>query len=146
VYREFVDCIDQRLTELEKNLGTSNSQGRPFRAWFPTFPDVTVELSRRHPDWEYTRTNDFWSRIHLAVEHGHEVEAVIVTETLGWADRTISAPLSEHPEIESIWMTWNQHYLHQLNSDPAWKPRNRYLCQRGRWQAFLYMKDEKTKR
>lgn len=135
-YDEFIGCIDEQLVKLERDLGSP----KPFRVWAPTFPDITIELSRRHPDWQLTRTNDFHSRNHLAIRHGHQVQAVVVPETINLASREISAPMSEHPEVESIWMTWKDYYLHQLHEDPAFKPSRRWLCQRGRWVAFIYMK------
>jgi hypothetical protein len=136
-YDDFVNCIDRRLARLEENLGSI----KPFRVWGPTFPDVTIELSRKHPLWEFTRTNDFMKRSALAVQHGLEAEAVVVTETLGWEERTISAEPSTVPQVQSLWMNWKPYYLNQLWTTPGWKP-NRYVCQRGRWQAFIFMKDE----
>jgi|GEM_PF-1320872 len=136
-YNDLINCVDQQLTQLESQLGNP----RPFRVWDPTFPDITIELSRRHPNWELTRTNDFYERRDLAIQHGHDVEAVVVPETLGYTSRNISAPASEHPEIVSQWMTWDQYFLRQLWDTPQWKT-NRYLCQRGRWQAFLFMKSK----
>jgi hypothetical protein len=134
VYYHFIDCIDHQLVQLESQLGSP----KPFRVWDPTFPDVTIELSRRHPDWEFTRTNDFWERNHLAIQHGREVQAVVVPETLGWSEREIDTPMREHPEVTSIWMTWNAYFLNQLWKEPGWKV-NRHLCQTGRWQAFIFM-------
>lgn len=134
-YYDFVDCVDKRLTELE----TSSPAAKPFRVWCPTFPDITIELSRRHPDWELTRTNDFWERVPLALQHGRDVEAVVVTESINPAERIISGPASEHPEIQSVWMTWKGYFLHNLYDESGWKP-NRYMCQRGKWQAFIFMK------
>ena len=133
-YRRFIDCIDRELTTQERKLGFP----KPFRVWDPTFPDTIVELSRRHPDWEFTRTNDFWERRSLAIQHGKDVEAVIVNETLSWTEREISGPQSEHPQIQSVWMNWNQYFLIALNKIPGWKPHRR-LCQVGRWQSFIYM-------
>ena len=132
-HRNYIDCIDARLTEAERRMGNP----KPFRVWAPTFPDITIELSRRHPDWELTRTNDFWERANLAVQHGREVEVVVVSETIGATERQISAPQSEHPEVRSAWMTWDAYFLNQLWKEPGWKP-HRYLCQRGRWQAFIF--------
>jgi hypothetical protein len=135
VFKDWVDCVDDELMRVEARLGFP----KPFRVWDPTFPDITIELSRRHPEWEFTRTNDFHERIPLAVQHGHDVEAVVVTETVNWSERTISAPQNAHPEILSVWMTWKDHYLNRLWETPGWKP-NRYLCQRGRWMAFIFEK------
>ncbi len=135
-YHSFVQCIDDRLSQLERD--TKDKRKGPLQAWFPTFPDVTIEMARRHPEWQLTRTNDFWDRNYLAVQHGHNVDAVVVTETLNWAEREISAPVEENPGIISTWMTWTGYYLHLLPEAPGWKP-TRYLCQRGRWQAFIFM-------
>ena len=132
-YREFVECIDQSLTATENSLGKIAA----FRVWGPTFPDVLIELSRKHEHWQFTRTNDFWERSDLAIQHGRDVEAVVVTEILSPVERDISAPAQDYPEIKSAWMTWSQHFLNQLWKDPKWKP-NRYICQRGRWQAFIF--------
>jgi hypothetical protein len=135
-YREFVDCIESGLLEPARR-----HPERPFRVWLPTFPDVTIELARRHPDWELTRTNDFWERNRLALQHASDVDAVVVTETLNWEDREITASLAKYPEVQSRWMSWQEGYLYELLDDarwPGWKPE-RFLCQRGRWQAFIYL-------
>jgi len=134
-YYDFVDCVDNKLTELEAKLKPAE-----FKVWCPTFPDITIELSRRHPNWQLTRTNDFVEREALALDHGRNVEAVVVTETLGWSERNLSAPAEEYPEIKSIWMTWKPYFLYKLWTEKGWKP-NRFICQRGRWQAFMFMKD-----
>ncbi len=135
-YYDFVDCVDRQLTQLEADL----KYPKPFKVWCPTFPDITVELSRKHPDWDLTRTNDFWSRSHLAIQQGWNAHAVVVTESIGWSDRTISGKMSEYPEVRSSWMLWKDYFLNQLWEAPGWKP-NRYLCQRSRWQAFLFMNE-----
>jgi hypothetical protein len=134
-YHDYISCIDDQLIAYEKRLG----HPQPFRVWCPTFPDITIELSRRHPDWELTRTNDFWNRSDLAVQHGRDVEAVVVSEMINWQERTISAKASDYPTIQSAWMTWDQHFLNRLWTEKDWKPE-RYLCQRGRWQAFIFEK------
>jgi hypothetical protein len=134
VYYDWIDCIDSRLSNLEKHL----SLNRPFRVWDPTFPDATIELSRRHPDWELTRTNDFMDRVSLALQHGHETDAVIVNETLNWQERNLSEKLERVPQVQSMWMLWQPYFLNQLWRTPGWKP-NRFLCQRGRWQSFIFM-------
>lgn len=135
VYRDWVGCIDEELKRAEARL----SYPKPFRVWGPTFPDVTIELSRLHPDWQFSRTNDFHERAPLAIQHGRDVEAVVVTEMINWTEREISGPQSEHPEILSVWMTWTDHMLNRLWVEKGWKPQ-RYLCQRGRWQAFIFEK------
>jgi hypothetical protein len=131
-YQEFVGCVDSKLTEI-----AARPRPAAFHVWCPTFPDITIELSRRHPDWELTRTNDFWDRAPLAVQHGRDAEAVVVTETINTAERNISAPQAQNPGIQSIWMTWSTHFLNQLWREPGWKS-DRYLCQRGRWMAFIF--------
>jgi hypothetical protein len=136
-YYSWVDCVDQRLTQLHKNLGNK----KPFQVWDPTFPDITIELSRRHPDWEFTRTNDFSERNHLAIQHGWETDAVVVTETLNWAELNVSDKAENMPHLQSVWMRWQGYFLNTLWTSAGWKP-NRYICQRGRWQAFLFMVPE----
>lgn len=135
-YTAFVDCIDRRLMELEKQRGSP----RPFRVWGPTFPDVLVELSNRHPQWELTRTNDFAQRTDLALQHGREVDAVVVTETLRREPEAFEGATADPaaPPIESVWMTWRSYYLNRLYREAGWKPA-RALCLRGRWHAFLFM-------
>ncbi len=135
-YDSFVSCIDEQLTLLE----SQTPPDRPFRVWGPTFPDVTIELSRRHPQWELTRTNDFMSRATLAVQHGWDTQAVVVTETLSWNERNISEKPEKAPGIQSLWMGWKGYFLNSLYESNGWKP-NRFICQRGRWQAFLFMID-----
>jgi hypothetical protein len=132
-YQDFVNCIDQHLTSLQSRPNS----GKPFQVWDPTFPDITIELSRKHPDWEFTRTNDFHQRNHLAIQHGWNVDAVVVTETINWEERTISEKAEHVPYISSTWMNWTPYFLNQLWKSPGWKP-NRYVCQRGRWQAFIF--------
>ena len=134
-YYSLVDCIDAQLTQLEK------SRGNPahFHVFGPTYPDILIELSRRHRHWGFTRTNDFWEAADLAVKHGNDVDAVVVTEIYGHTDREISAPAFQVPQLQSVWMQWKPYYLNRLYTDPNFKP-NRYVCQRGRTQAFLYMK------
>lgn len=140
VYYDWIDCIDQRLTQLEAEL----DYPKPFRVWDPTFPDITIELSRRHPNWAFTRTEDFSDRYDLGVRHGWEVEAVVVPETLHWEERNISGAASNYPQIQSAWMTWRSYFLYRLWTGADWKP-NRYICQRGRWQAFLFMNEAKPR-
>jgi hypothetical protein len=134
-YHEFVSCIDHTLSQ----YAAQRPQNAPFKVWAPTFPDVTIELSRRHPQWDLSRTNDFHARTYLALQHGFEVDAMVVTETLNWQERNIDAPWSQHPDVHSVWMDWNGYYLHQFMTMPSWKPI-RHLCQKGRWQAFIFMK------
>lgn len=133
-YHSFVDCLDHTLTRYQHALGDPRS----LRVWAPTFPDVTIELSRRHPDWELTRTNDFAARNYLAIRHAHDVDAVVVTETLNWRERDLDGPLSMHPDASSVWMNWRGYYLNQLWREPGWKPE-RHICQTGRWQGFIFM-------
>ncbi len=140
-YQSYIDCIDERLTRLEAELGNP----KPFQVWAPTFPDITIELSRRHRDWEFSRTNDFNERRSMAIAHGHEVQAVVVSETFRQSEQTISAPASAHPGQNSVWMTWEGYYLIDFWKERGWKP-NRYLCQRGRWEAFLFMNEPSPKK
>lgn len=134
-YDALIDCVDRRLTTHRAKIGAE----REYRVWDPTFPDITIELSRRHPDWEFSRTNDFWERVPFALQHGHEVEAVVVPESLTHEERNIDGPASDHPEVRSVWMNWNGYFLKRLGDDPKWI-RDRYICQAGKWQAFIYLK------
>jgi hypothetical protein len=133
-YYDLVDCIDQKLSELHGKKGLN----KPFQVWDPTYPDITIELSRRHPNWDLTRTNDFWNRRFRAIQHGWDVDAVVVPEIFAANERTISNDADQVPEVRSVWMTWRNYFLYELWVSPTWKP-NRYVCQRGRWQAFLFM-------
>ena len=132
-YGDWIDCIDGFLTSEHAKRGSPKT----FHVWDPTYPDITIELSRRHPDWEFTRTNDFYSRADLAVKHGYDVDAMIVTEIFRQNETVFKGPLAEHPEISSVWMHWDNYFLNRLERDPAFKP-NRFLCQNGRWDAFIY--------
>jgi hypothetical protein len=133
-YADWIDCIDQQLRAEETRLG----HPKPFRVWAPTFPDILIELSRKHPDWEFTRTNDFFARWDLGVQHGRDVHVMVVPETFRGDEQFYSGPLSERPNAQSVWMNWDQYFLIRLQKDPTFKPR-RYLCQRGRWDAFIYL-------
>ncbi len=133
-YQDFVQCVDTQLTKLERKTGKQGG----LHVWCPTFPDITIELSRRHPHWHLTRTNDFNDRAALAIQHGHDVDAVVVTETIRNEEREINAPADDHPFVTSLWMTWKPYFLYNLWVDPDWK-QNRWICQTGRWQAFLFM-------
>jgi hypothetical protein len=139
-YRDLIDCVDGFLSAEEARVG----HPKPFRVWAPTFPDILIELSRKHPDWEFTRTNDFFRRWNLGVAHGREVEAMVVPETYRRDERFYGGPLAGANGARSVWMTWDQYYLVQLERDPTFKPR-RFLCQRGRWDAFIYLPAETGK-
>ncbi len=132
-YEAFVDCVDGQLSDLDRRLGHS----KPLRVWCPTAPDITIELSRRHPEWEFTRTCDFSDRWGLAIRHGKEVEAVVVTESYSKIARDIEGPAANYPEVQSLWLNWKDYFLNKLYVDLKWKPR-RSLCQRGKWQAFIF--------
>ena len=132
-YRQFIGCIDRALVTARQR----HPETATFRVWDPTFPDVTIELSRRHPDWSFSRTNDFWERRHLALKHAREVEAMVVPETINGIERWIDGPQAMYPEVQSVWMNWREYFLFPLLAEPLWKP-HRHLCQAGRWQAFIY--------
>lgn len=134
VYHDFVSCIDRELIKIKSR--TPAKEG-PFTVWAPTFPDTTVELSIRHPEWEFSRTNDFSSRTQLAIQHGFESDVVVVTEMLNWQEREIDEPWANHPEVRSVWMEWREYFLNNLYTAPIFKPV-RHLCQKGRWQAFIF--------
>jgi hypothetical protein len=133
-YHALVDCVDRRLTEIASRRPPGSP---PPQFWNPTFPDITIELSRRHPDWDLTRTNDFFSRNALAIEHGKKVDAVTVTEIWGDKDKVFSGPVAQFPGVESVWMTWKEYFLNQLYTIPGWMP-DRYVCGVHRWQAFVF--------
>lgn len=146
-YRSYVDCVERRLAGLEKELGGAS----PLQVWVPMFPDVTIELSRRHPGWRYTRHNDFGNRDALALRHGRKVDAVVLTEVREGddADADREGPMDRLQDVRSMWLgergqilkaNWRGYVLHELDAEPGWKP-NRFFCQRGRWQAFLFMKN-----
>jgi hypothetical protein len=133
-YEALVDCVDARVSEL---LATRPKDSRPPQVWCPTFPDITIELSRRHPDWDLTRTNDFWSRNALALEHGKQVDAMVVTEIWGDRNRVFSGSALQYPTVQSVWMNWQGYYLSQFMKFPGWMP-NRYVCGVYRWQGFIF--------
>ncbi len=132
-YDRWVECVDEYLTEEYER------RGRPeiFRVWGPNYPDILVELSRKHPKWEFTRTNDFHTRWNEAVRHGYEVDAMVVTEIFRADEVSYQGDLAWKPRTRSVWMHWEHYFLKRLQDDPTFKPR-RYLCQQGRWDAFLY--------
>lgn len=135
-YQDWIDCIDDRLTQEYKRLGSP----KLFRVWGPNFPDILIPLYLKHPEWEFTRTNDFYQRWNLGVKHGHEVEAMVITEIFRPTEEFYSGPLSGKP-VKSVWMNWEQYFLIHLERDPKFKP-SRFLCQRGRWDAFIYLKNQ----
>ena len=139
-YDSFIDCIDERLIEHSKNLSRAQST---YRVWGPTPPDVLIELSRRHPDWEYTRTNDFHTRFREAEIHGIQVEALVVTEMSSGRSDFLTGRPEQLPWLKSTWMNWSGYFLNRLQKRPNWK-KNRFICQHGRWLAFIYLKDPLT--
>jgi hypothetical protein len=68
------------------------------------------------------------------------VDAVVVPETINWEERDVSGKPENHPEMRSAWMYWRGYFLSQLLDIPGWKP-NRWVCQKGRWQAYIYMEE-----
>lgn len=144
-YHSYVDCVERRLARLEKDRGGL----KPLQVWVPMFPDITIELSRRHPDWNYTRHNDFPERDALARQHGRDVDAVVITEIARAEAADREGPTHRFPGVLSLWLDergyifnvyWREPVLHDLYAEPGWKP-DRYFCRRGRWQAFLFMND-----
>lgn len=71
VYQSWVDCIETSLGPLAAKPA--------LKLWQPHVPDVLVELSARHPDWDLTRTLDFPSRRPLALEAGRHMDAILFT-------------------------------------------------------------------
>ncbi len=133
-FHQFVSCIDDRLSKLDAALGHK----RPFRVWAPTFPDITIELDRKHPDWEISRTNDFHEKTRLALAHARAVQAVVIPESIAHIEEEIDGPLSEHSAVRSVWLEWKAFYYYTLWSDPLWKPRGRWVCQKGRWLSHIF--------
>jgi hypothetical protein len=134
VYARWIDCIDHFLVDEYAKRGSP----KVFRVWDPTFPDITIALSQRHPAWEFTRTNDFYSRTDLAVKHGYAADAMVVTEIFRPDEVVFQGKQSAKPQVHSVWMNWNSYFLNRLERDPEFKPE-RYLCQNGRWDAFIYL-------
>ncbi len=139
-YNSYIDCIDGYLKEHEAKMGFP----KPYRVWDPTYPDTIIELSRRHPDWEFSRTCDFHDRQDLAIQHGKDVEAMIVNETVNFAERFIQGPVVEYPDVKSVWMEWDGYFLNRFHKIPGFKP-DRFVCQRGRWVSFIYLKPVDSK-
>jgi len=137
-YYEFIDCIDRRLTEHESVL-RSRGFTSVYRVWDPTFPDITIELSMRHPKWELTRTCDFLAKTPLALQHGRDVEAVVVPETISREEGWFDGPQEDALLTQSVWMNWKGYFLRHLNEEKK-KKKERYLCQKGRWAGFIYLK------
>ncbi len=136
VYNSWIDCIDHYLIEEHTKRGSPAT----FRVWDPTYPDITIALSNRHPGWEFTRTNDFYQRGDLAVKHGYEVDAMIVTEIFRTDEQIFLGEQSARPDTRSVWMNWDSYFLNRLERDPAFK-KKRFLCQNGRWDAFIYLNE-----
>lgn len=134
-YHRMVDCVDRQLTALEAALPAP--EGQEFKVWVPTFPDITIELSQRHPGWRFTRTCDFLDRSALAIQHGYEVNAVVLPETYATSDAEIDQPAAAVPDMESVWMTWKGYFLNTLYRSTSFKP-DRHVCQSGKWQAFIF--------
>ncbi len=137
-YQDWIGCIDQQLIKQE---ALKKSHGK-FRVWAPTFPDILVELAKRHPDWEFTRTCDFHDRWKLAWEHGKKVDAFVITESINNTTGRLEGPQGQFPNIQSVWMNWKGYYINHFQEMPDWMHNDRYYCQVGRWQAFLYLKSE----
>ena len=135
-FEEYINCIDTELVALEARL----NKKEPLTVWGPTFPDILIELSLRHPSWKFTRTDDFWWKKQLAIQHGWDTDAVIVTEIHSHQEAFISKPHHQVPWVYSIWTSWTPYFLYTLKSSPHWKP-NRFVCQRGKLLALLFMKD-----
>lgn len=134
-YIDFVDCIDRVLMRESESRGIPTSTPS---VWVPSWPDVTIELSNRHPKWAFTRTCDFPDQYPLAVKHGYAVDFVVIPEALSRKTDDQDLAISQFdPNHRSRWMKWPNYYLNQLEKDPNFKP-HRHFCQKGMWQAYIY--------
>ena len=136
-YSGFIECVDSMIMR-----GRLESPAHHVvKVWNPTYPDVLVELSRRHPNWILTRRNDFRSREPRAYKHAGSVDAVIITQISPWSEENWSGPLDGFASLSIPWLETEGEgaFLAPLVANPAWNPR-RYLCQNGKWQALIYMK------
>jgi hypothetical protein len=71
VYGQWVDCIER---------AAAPASSRPhFKFWQPSLPDVLVEFSQRHPDWDGTRSLDFLERTNEALHTVRQMDALIFT-------------------------------------------------------------------
>lgn len=71
-YQKWIDCIE--ITVKEKL-----PEGRTPKLWQPHVPDALVELSRRQPSWDLTRTLDFENLRELAVRKIPTFDAILLT-------------------------------------------------------------------
>jgi hypothetical protein len=74
LYQGWIDCIERA------SAAPASPDARPgLKLWQPHVPDILVELSRRHPDWDLTRALDFPARESLALEAGRRMDAIVFT-------------------------------------------------------------------
>jgi hypothetical protein len=137
-YRSWIDCIDRKLTEHASSVGKLDDT---YQLWAPSFPDILVELTPRHPKWNLTRTNDYHHRTSHALTHAEKVDAIVVTETISKDSLVLDGPWRPEEGPSSVWLEWKDYYLHQISPQlrPELKP-NRWVCAQGRWRAFLLLK------
>jgi len=134
-FEEWVDCVDRGLSTLASKKQKSGSQ-EAFSVWAPTFPDILVELSIRHPDWELTRTNDFHPAIPRALAFATKTDALVFTEFYAPRSEWREGALQGERDARSVWLNWKGYYYSRLEETPGFKP-TRSLCQAGRLQAFI---------
>jgi hypothetical protein len=70
-YQSWVSCIDRQIQ-------THVTSSRP-KVWQPHVPDVLVELSSRHPEYDFTRALDFPVFLERAWAHMNEVDVLILS-------------------------------------------------------------------
>jgi hypothetical protein len=71
VYQDWVSCIDD---EIQKNVPRPNP-----KIWQPHVPDILVELSSRHPNYDLTRALDFNARTDLAWAFTQKIDVLLIT-------------------------------------------------------------------
>jgi hypothetical protein len=156
-YRAWVDCIEKQ-TELARagRSGTPEGARGPIRIWQPHVPDVLIELSDRHSDYDLTRTLDFEARRSFALDFGRKAEVLIFSRffNLSRADERVTfgadstAPVYEGAErmqdlrlltqndYESPFGPWAAGELEA--SEPG--ARVRTVCQVGPFWAEIFRK------
>ena len=67
----WVDCIDSVVTK--------TAVKGPPKVWQPHIPDILVELSSRHPEWDLTRTMDFESEKDKARKFTQVADVIVMS-------------------------------------------------------------------
>jgi hypothetical protein len=71
-YSAWVDCIDHAAANAPSGSGT-------LKLWQPDVPDILVEISHRHPDWDLTRSLDFQAHRDLALAAAEKMDVVVMS-------------------------------------------------------------------